>query len=67
MILSAEDKAVLAHVVVDSDEWVAHALATVGESAVTAKIEKYRAEYLAQKDLPGYKTRAEREAEFPKV
>ncbi|MFH1738901.1 MAG: hypothetical protein ABIH23_07815 [bacterium] len=60
--LSIEDKAVLAHVVVDPDAWVAHALATVGDKAVKAKIEKYRADYLANKDLPGYQTRAEREA-----
>lgn len=62
MNLSIEDKAVLAHIVINPDEWVAHALATVGEKAVTAKIEKYRAEYLAAKDSPDYKTRAEWEA-----
>lgn len=61
MNISVEDKAVLAHVVINPNEWVEHALNTVGEQAVTAKIEKYRAEYLAQKDLPDYKTRAERE------
>ena len=61
MELTIEDKAILAHVVIDPDEWVAHALVTVGEQAVTAKIEKYRADYLAKKDLPGYQTRAERE------
>lgn len=61
MELTAEDRAVLAHVVIDPDTWVAHALATVGEQAVIAKIEKYRADYLAQKDSPDYKTRAERE------
>jgi hypothetical protein len=62
MELSTEDRAILAHVVIDPDAWVAHAIETVGEQAVTAKIEKYRADYLAQKDLAGYKTRAEREA-----
>jgi len=61
MKLSIEDKAIIGHVVIDPDEWVAHALKTVGEQAVTAKIEKYRADYLAKKDLPGYQTRAERE------
>jgi len=66
MRLSAEDKAVLAHVVVDADAWVTHALATVGEQAVTGKIEKYRADYLKKKDLPGYRTRAEREADAEK-
>jgi len=61
MKISKEDRAILAHVVMDPDAWVEHALATVGEGAVTAKIEKYRADYLAKKDLPGYQTRAERE------
>jgi len=62
MELSTEDRAVLAHVVVDPDVWVAHALATVGEAAVIAKIERWKPEYLAQKDLPGYKNRKERDA-----
>jgi hypothetical protein len=62
MELSSEDKAVLAHVVLNPDAWVTHALATVGEEAVTAKIDKYRDEYLAAKDVDGYKTRAGREA-----
>lgn len=61
MELSAEDKAILAHIVVNPNEWVEHALKIVGEKAVIAKINKYRAEYLTQKDLPNYKTRAERE------
>jgi len=63
MNLSIEDKAILAHVVTDPDAWVKHALATVGEQAITAKIEKYRADYLAKKDLPGYQTRAERDVD----
>ena len=63
MGLSVEDKAILAHIVMDPDAWVSHALITVGEWAVTAKIEKYRADYLAKKDLPGYQSRAEREDE----
>jgi len=62
MELAIKDKAILAHVIVDPDAWVAHALETVGEKAVTAKIEKYRAEYLTKKDLPDYKNRAERDA-----
>ena len=36
-MLTAEDKAVLAHVVEDPDAWIAHALATVGHEAVLAK------------------------------
>jgi len=61
MELSIENKAILAHVVVDPDAWVEHALETVGESAVIQKIEKYRDDYLAKKDLPDYQTRAEKE------
>lgn len=64
MNLSIEDKAILAHVVIDPDEWVSHALATVGEQAVTAKIERYRVDYLTAKDLPGYQTRTEREVKL---
>jgi len=62
MNLSIEDRAIIGHVVIDPDAWVANALATAGEWAVTAKIDRYRADYLAKKDLPGYQTRAEREA-----
>jgi len=62
MEITIEDKAILAHVVIDPDAWVEHALATIGEKAVTAKIERYRAEYLAKKDLPDYMNRAERDA-----
>jgi hypothetical protein len=62
MELTQEDRNILAHVILDTDAWVAHSLSTVGESAVTAKIERWRTEYLAQKDLPGYMSRAERDA-----
>ena len=62
MELTQEDKAVLAHVVVDPGVWVEHALKTVGESAVLAKIERWKPDYLTKKDLPDYKNRAERDA-----
>ena len=61
MELTIEDKAILAHVVIDPDSWVTHAIATVGEEAVTAKIGRYRDDYLAKKDELGYQTRAEKE------
>jgi len=64
MELSKENKAILAHVVIDPDAWVEHALATVGEWAVIAKIAKYKPDYLAQKSKPEYKTRAERKLEL---
>jgi len=67
MELLKEDKAILAHVVIDPDAWVAHAVTVVGEWAVTAKIEKYRSKYLARKDDLGYKTRAKVEAELSAV
>ena len=59
--LTAEEKAILAHVVVDPQAWADHAAKTVGDWAVKAKVEKYKADYLAKKDLPDYKTRAQRE------
>ena len=61
MELSEEDRAVLAHVVVNVDEWVGNAIAVVGEIAVTDKIDAYRAEYLQAVELPGYKVRADRD------
>lgn len=59
--MTEEDKAILAHVVINPDEWVAHAIATVGEQAITDKIIKYRESYLAEKDTLGYLTRKQRE------
>lgn len=67
MDLSAEGRAVLAHVVPDPDAWVAHTLATLtnGEQAVTDKIKKYRQHYLDSLATEGesYQTKAERDAE----
>jgi len=62
MELTVEEKGILAHIVVDPDAWVAHALEHGGEKAVTAKIESYRADYLSKKGLPDYKNRVERDA-----
>jgi hypothetical protein len=65
MVLSDEDRAVLNHIVIDADVWAEHAVETIGESAVTAKIERWKPVYLAEKERLGedYKTRAERETE----
>lgn len=65
MQLTDEERAVLAHMVIDPDAWITHALATVGEAAVRAKIANRRPEYLAARVALGaaYKTRAERDAE----
>jgi len=62
MELTQEERDILAHVVIDPDAWVEHALKTVGEKAVTAKVERWRPVYLTEKDLPDYKNRAERDA-----
>lgn len=61
MELSSEAKAILAHVVSDPDAWVTNALASVGEKAITAKIDRWRDDYLAHKDDPDYMTRSQRD------
>jgi len=65
MNLTDEEYAIIGHVVVDPRSWVAHALSIekLGEGAVQAKIDKYRGAYLAEKDKPGYKTRAQLQTE----
>ena len=62
--MTQEEKNILSHVLIDPDTWVTNALATVREEAVTAKIEKYRVDYLSKKDDPNYKNRADRDAEI---
>jgi hypothetical protein len=62
--LGDEDRAVLAHVLMDPDAWVAHALTFEnGEQAVRDKIERYRPDYRTATERHGntYKTRAQRE------
>lgn len=61
MQLSNEDRAILAHIVIDPEAWVTHAIATAGEKTVTAKIERWKPIYLAEKVKPDYKNRAERD------
>lgn len=63
MNISDEDMAVLAHKVIDPNEWIRHALDTAGERAVIEKINRWRNSYLQAKREQGvdYKTRAERE------
>ncbi len=65
MQLTAEQRAVLAHVVTDPDAWADHALATIGAGAIDAKVERHKAAYQAAKAAQGngYKHRAERDAE----
>lgn len=67
MTLTTEQLAILAHVVADPQAWADHAATTVGEEVVLTKIEKYRADWTKNKDLPGYKTAAERMQPAPVV
>ncbi len=64
--MTNEQRAVLAHVVIDPDAWLAHAVATFGEEKaaemLAEKVERWQPDYDAAVALPGYKTRAEREA-----
>ena len=59
-------KEVLAHVVVDPDEWIATATATLGVNAVKGKVMRWEQEYLQEKHDLGeaYKTRAQKEDEL---
>jgi len=67
MKLSIEDKAVLAHVVVDPDAWLAHAVEARGEEQavkdLAAKVARWKPEYEKAKERFDYKTRVERDAE----
>jgi len=64
--MNAQQRAVLAHIVVDPDGWYAHAVTTLGQeagdAALVGKVAAWEPEYLAQKDLPGYQTRSQRDA-----
>lgn len=62
MELTQEQRAILAHVLIDVDAWVEHAVKNVGEHAVLAKIHRWRNDYLTECGKPDYKNRAEREA-----
>lgn len=59
MNITDEQRKILAHVVVDPDDWAANALK---DDHVLQKIEKYRVEYEKAAGEPDYKNRAEREA-----
>ena len=64
-VMTSEQRAVLAHVVIDPDQWYAHAVATFGEEkaarALAEKVTRWSAEYASASTLPGYKTRAQRD------
>ena len=67
MVITEEQRAVMAHVVVDPDAWIDHAVATFGEAMAAVflenKVARHRAYYEEKSAAPGYKTRAERDAE----
>lgn len=67
--MTSEQRAVLAHVVIDPDAWLAHAEDVGGEEAaqkaLDAKVERWQADYESAVAIYGdeYLTRAEREAQ----
>lgn len=65
MTLTDEQKAAIAHAVIDPDAWAEHALKELGEKAVFEKVRKWLPEYLEEKEHLGsdYKNRAKRELE----
>lgn len=69
-MLTENQRAVLAHVVVDPDAWYAHAIAHFGQVIadvqLATKVARWQAIYEAESVKPGYKTRVEREAEAKK-
>lgn len=62
MTMTAEQRAVLAHVVLDPDDWLAHAVATFGEERAAqmlqAKVGRWKPSHDEALAKPGYKTRA---------
>ena len=66
MELTQEERDILAHVVVDPDAWVAHAVSVRGEEQavkdLAAKVARWKPEYEKAKESIDYKTRAERDA-----
>ena len=68
MDMTANQRAVMAHVVIDPDAWLAHAVATFGENVaarhLAAKVARWQPDYDAAvaRDGEAYQTRSEREA-----
>lgn len=63
--MTNEQRAVLAHVVLDPDAWWAHCQSVMGSRAgavLAEKVARHQASYDAAFALGGYQTRAEREA-----
>lgn len=65
--MKEEQRKVLAHVVSDPDEWLAHVEKTFtpekAKHALEAKVSRWKNDYESKKDDHDYKTRAERDAD----
>ena len=64
--LTDNERAVLAHMVVDPDAWWVHANAVEKidhEAALAAKVKRWQGAYDVEKVVPGYATRKQREDE----
>jgi hypothetical protein len=64
--LTVDEKNILAHVVVDPNEWWEHCQANFKgdpEAALSAKTAKHKPDYDNKKPQEGYKTRAEKDTE----
>lgn len=64
--MTADERAVLAHVVLDPDAWWEHvnvAANVDAETALAQKVARWRPAYLAAVAAGNYKNRAQREAE----
>lgn len=61
--MTDDQRAVLAHVVVDPDAWYAHAVkhfgADLAQKHLAAKVARWRPHYEGAKQQAGYKTRAQ--------
>lgn len=64
-MLTEEQKNVLAHMVVNPEEWYAHAVSVFGaeiaERHMVAKVARWNLEYESKRFLPNYQSRAERD------
>ena len=69
--MTNDQKAVLAHVVVDPDAWYQHAINTFGQEQadqfLEKKVERHRADYELESQKSGYKNRAEHELDEAKA
>jgi hypothetical protein len=69
LIMTTEQRAVMAHVVIDPDKWLADAVDTLGETRATValakKIARWQPSYDQAASQPGYLPRADRPEQLP--